>query len=169
MTREEINEIEQYCSDHKIGKKARLAELGIPFWNFYRARRKYQREDELIGSDPSAGNFIQLARLPSCPALQPSKRMIRQKSRKDGWIMTGAPSVTRTTATGMKKFVRCWRPVTACILQKEKSMSISCGCAITTGLSILSIMPWNEKFLMPEVGVSCDWLYGDMELIRNGS
>jgi len=51
MTREEINEIEQYCSDHKVGKKARLAELGIPFWNFYRARRKYQREDELIGSD----------------------------------------------------------------------------------------------------------------------
>ena len=83
MTREEINEIEQYCSDHKIGKKARLAELGIPFWNFYRARRKYQREDELIGSDPSAGNFIQLTTLPSGPALQPSKRMIRQKSRKD--------------------------------------------------------------------------------------
>ena len=27
MTREEINEIEQYCSDHKVGKKARLAEL----------------------------------------------------------------------------------------------------------------------------------------------
>ena len=76
MTREEINEIEQYCSDHKVGKKAWLAELGIPFWNFYRARRKYQREDELIGSDPSAG-------LPSGPALQPSKRMIRQKSRKD--------------------------------------------------------------------------------------
>ena len=67
MTREEINEIEQYCSDHKVGKKARLAELGIPFWNFYRARRKYQREDELIGSDPSAGNFIQLATLPSGP------------------------------------------------------------------------------------------------------
>ena len=56
LHREEINEIEQYCSDHKVGKKARLAELGIPFWNFYRARRKYQREDELIGSDPSAGH-----------------------------------------------------------------------------------------------------------------
>ena len=79
MTREEIIEIEQYCSDHKVGKKSRLAELGIPFWNFYRARRKYQREDELIGSAPSAGNFIQLATLPSGPALQPSKRMIRQK------------------------------------------------------------------------------------------
>ena len=83
MTREEIIEIEQYCSDHNVGKKARLAELGLPLWNFYRARRKYQREDELIGSDPSAGNFIQLATLPSGPALQPSKRTIRQKSRKD--------------------------------------------------------------------------------------
>ena len=83
MTREEIIEIEQYCSDHKVGKKSRLAELGIPFWNFYRARRKYQREAELIGSAPSAGNFIQLATLPSGPALQPSKRMIRQKFRKD--------------------------------------------------------------------------------------
>ena len=83
MTREEINEIEQYCSDHKIGKKARLAELGIPFWNFYRARRKYQREDELIGSDPSAGNFIQLATLPSGPAMRPSKRMDRKKFQKE--------------------------------------------------------------------------------------
>lgn len=101
MTREEINEIEQYCSDHKIGKKARLAELGIPFWNFYRARRKYQREDELIGSDPSAGNFIQLARLPSGPALQPSKRMIRQKSRKDAEpIVESYLTIELRTASG---------------------------------------------------------------------
>ena len=101
MTREEINEIEQYCSDHKIGKKARLAELGIPFWNFYRARRKYRREDELIGSDPSAGNFIQLTTLPSGPALQPSKRMIRQKSRKDtGPIVESYLTIELRTASG---------------------------------------------------------------------
>ena len=101
MTREEINEIEQYCSDHKIGKKARLAELGIPFWNFYRARRKYQREDELIGSDPSAGNFIQLTTLPSGPALQPSKRMIRQKSRKDAEpIVESYLTIELRTASG---------------------------------------------------------------------
>ena len=101
MTREEIIEIEQYCSDHKVGKKARLAELGIPFWNFYRARRKYQREDELIGSDPSAGNFIQLATLPSGPALQPSKRMIRQKSRKDaGPIVESHLTIELRTASG---------------------------------------------------------------------
>ena len=89
MTREEIIEIEQYCSDHKVGKKARLAELGIPFWNFYRARRKYQREDELIGSDPSAGNFIQL------------KRMIRQKSRKDAEpIVESYLTIELRTASG---------------------------------------------------------------------
>lgn len=83
MTREEIIEIEQYCAEHNIGKKARLSELGIPFWNFYRARRKYQLEDELIGSDPSAGNFIQLATLPSGPAMRPSKRMDRKKFQKE--------------------------------------------------------------------------------------
>ena len=101
MTREEINEIEQYCSDHKIGKKARLAELGIPFWNFYRARRKYQREDELIGSGPSAGNFIQLTTLPSCPALQPSKRMSRKMSRKDAEpIVESYLTIELRTASG---------------------------------------------------------------------
>ena len=101
MTREEIIEIEQYCSDHNVGKKARLAELGIPFWNFYRARRKYQREDELIGSDPSAGNFIQLTTLPSGPALQPSKRMIRQKSRKDAEpIVESYLTIELRTASG---------------------------------------------------------------------
>ena len=70
-------------------------------WNFYRARRKYQREDELIGSDPSAGNFIQLTTLPSGPALQPSKRMIRQKSRKDAEpIVESYLTIELRTASG---------------------------------------------------------------------
>ena len=83
MTREEIIDVEQYCSEHKVSKKARLLELGIPFWNLYKARQKYQREDELIGSAPPAGNFIQLTTLPSGPAMQPSRRMSRKMSHKD--------------------------------------------------------------------------------------
>lgn len=72
MTREEIIEIKQYCTEHRVSKKARLAELGIPFWNFYSARQKYQLEDELIGTDPSTCKFIQLAMSPSGPAMPPA-------------------------------------------------------------------------------------------------
>ena len=38
MTREEILSIEEYCAEHKISHKKRLEELGIPFWNFYKAK-----------------------------------------------------------------------------------------------------------------------------------
>ena len=41
MTREEILSIEEYCSEHKISHKKRLEELGILFWNFYKAKQKY--------------------------------------------------------------------------------------------------------------------------------
>ena len=43
MTREEILSIEEYCAEHKISHKKRLEELGIPFWNFYKAKQKYRR------------------------------------------------------------------------------------------------------------------------------
>ena len=46
MTREEILSIEEYCAEHKISHKKRLEELGIPFWNFYKAKQKYRRADE---------------------------------------------------------------------------------------------------------------------------
>ena len=42
MTREEILSIEEYCAEHKISHKKRLEELGIPFWNFYKAKQKYR-------------------------------------------------------------------------------------------------------------------------------
>jgi hypothetical protein len=83
MTRKEIIEIEQNCSVHKVSKKSRLAELGIPFWNFYKARRKYRHEDELIGTVPSTGKFIQLPTLSSAPAMQPSRRMSKNTASKD--------------------------------------------------------------------------------------
>lgn len=40
MTREEVLLIEDYCAEHKISHKKRLEELGIPFWNFYKAKQK---------------------------------------------------------------------------------------------------------------------------------
>ena len=41
MTQEDILEIDQYCQEHKMSYKQRLIELDIPFWNFYKAKRKY--------------------------------------------------------------------------------------------------------------------------------
>ncbi|MCM1501073.1 MAG: hypothetical protein NC115_00145 [Bacteroidales bacterium] len=38
MTRKEILSIEEYCAEHGLSHKKRLEELGIPFWNFYKAK-----------------------------------------------------------------------------------------------------------------------------------
>ena len=46
VTREEILSIEEYCAEYKISHKKRLAELDIPFWHFYKAKRKYLMQDE---------------------------------------------------------------------------------------------------------------------------
>ena len=83
ITREGSIEIEQYCSEHKVGKKDRLAELGIPFWNFYRARRKYQRGDERNVTKMFAGKFIPLSNSPLGPVMQPSKWISRKTSHKE--------------------------------------------------------------------------------------
>ena len=58
MTREEILSIEEYCAEHKISHRKRLAELEIPFWNFYKAKRKYREADE---QDANPGQFVQLS------------------------------------------------------------------------------------------------------------
>lgn len=59
MTREEILSIEEYCAEHKVSHKERLAELCIPYWKFYRAKRKYRMTDESQSDQP--GEFIQLS------------------------------------------------------------------------------------------------------------
>lgn len=101
MTREEIIEIEQYCSEHNVGKKARLAELGINFWNFYKARQKYQREDERNASEVASGNFIPLSSLPLGPAMQPSRRVNKKPSTKDiGPIVESYLTIELRTASG---------------------------------------------------------------------
>lgn len=58
MTREEVLSIEDYCAEHKILHKKRLEELEIPFWNFYKAKQKYRREDE---QEAQPGQFVQLS------------------------------------------------------------------------------------------------------------
>ncbi|EJW90016.1 hypothetical protein EVA_21877, partial [gut metagenome] len=58
MTREEILSIEEYCAEHNVSRKNRLKELGIPFWNFYKAKKKYRTEDEQVDQP---GQFIRLS------------------------------------------------------------------------------------------------------------
>ena len=58
ITREEILSIEEYCAEHKVSHRKRLEELNIPFWCFYRAKKKYRKEDE---QDARPGEFIQLS------------------------------------------------------------------------------------------------------------
>ena len=59
LTREEILTIEDYCAEHKVTHKTRLAELNIPFWAFYKAKKKYREQDILGGN--STGQFVQLS------------------------------------------------------------------------------------------------------------
>ena len=30
-----------YCAEHKVSHRKRLEELNIPFWHFYKAKKKY--------------------------------------------------------------------------------------------------------------------------------
>ena len=46
MTREQVLEIDQYYQEHKISYRQRLEELKVPFWSFYKAKRKYRMQDE---------------------------------------------------------------------------------------------------------------------------
>ena len=71
MTREEILSIEEYCAEHTISHRKRLEELGIPFWNFYKAKRKYRKEDE---QDTHPGQFIQLSSGRYVPQTMPPAR-----------------------------------------------------------------------------------------------
>ena len=71
MTREEILSIEEYCAEHKVSHKKRLEELNIPFWHFYKAKKKYRKDDE---QDASFGEFIQLSSGRCVPQTMPPAR-----------------------------------------------------------------------------------------------
>lgn len=57
MTHEDVLWLKKYCVEHKISHKKRLEDLEIPFWNFYRAKQKYRKEDE---QDAQPGQFVQV-------------------------------------------------------------------------------------------------------------
>lgn len=59
LTREQILEIDTYCSEHKMPQSARLEELGIPRHQFYRWKKRY-READAAGLTPEVGSFLQL-------------------------------------------------------------------------------------------------------------
>ena len=73
MTREEILSIEEYCAEHNVSHKKRLEELDIPFWHFYKAKKKYREEHEQEGQ---SGQFIQL----------PSGRYVPQAMPPDSYF-----------------------------------------------------------------------------------
>ena len=71
MTREEILSIEEYCAEHKVSHRKRLEELNIPFWHFYKAKKKYRIDDE---QDANFGEFIQLSSGRCVPQTMPPAR-----------------------------------------------------------------------------------------------
>ena len=78
LTREEILTIEEYCAEHKITHKARLAELGIQFWDFYKAKKKY-REEDLSSEKP--GQFVQLSSGRYVPQTMPPARTVGKSGK----------------------------------------------------------------------------------------
>ena len=61
MTREEVLEIDAYCREHKVSYRQRLEELDIPFWNFYKAKKKYRLQEEAAADGNMPGGFVQPA------------------------------------------------------------------------------------------------------------
>ena len=81
ITREEVLSIEEYCAEHKVTHKARLAELGIQFWDFYKAKKKYREEDSSSGDSP--GQFIQLSSGRCVPSKMPAARTVGRAGKHD--------------------------------------------------------------------------------------
>lgn len=89
MTREEVLSIDDYCAEHKISHKKRLEELEIPFWNFYKSKQKYRREDE---QEAQPGQFVQLSSGRYVPQAMPPARTacksVKPSGEKSGSSLT---------------------------------------------------------------------------------
>lgn len=59
ITREEILSIEEYCAEHKVSHRKRLEELNIPFCHFYKAKKKYRKDDEQDAYTLSDAHIVQ--------------------------------------------------------------------------------------------------------------
>ena len=97
MTREEILEIDRYCQEHKMSYKQRLNELEIPFWNFYKAKRKYRLEDE---ASNSSGEFVQLVPGTFSSGMMPVRNGRKVANAKGGAETESFITVELRTASG---------------------------------------------------------------------
>ena len=82
MTREEILSIEEYCAEHNVSHRKRLEELNIPFWHFYKAKKKYRKDDDRMPISESSSNYHRAdVSLKQCHLLalpeNPAKRVSR--------------------------------------------------------------------------------------------
>ena len=81
MTREDIQDIIQYCQEHGVSYKGRLTELGIPLWKFYEKKRRFIMEDKV--NPQHEGEFIQLPSTGSfVPSALPAARTQNIKKRQ---------------------------------------------------------------------------------------
>lgn len=82
LTREQILEIDRYCSEHKVTLERYFEEHGVSRHQYFVWKRKYRREDEQCS--PS-GAFVQLC--PGgefvSPMMAPPKTSGRAKAAKD--------------------------------------------------------------------------------------
>ena len=97
MTREQILEIDQYCQEHKMSYKQRLNELEIPFWIFYKAKRKYRLEDE---ASSGAGEFVQMVPGTFSSGLMPIRNGKKPATGKAGQEVESYLTVELRTASG---------------------------------------------------------------------
>ncbi len=93
LTKEEVCSIVAYCNEHNTSFKDRLAELGIPTWKFYDAKRRYANEQ-----DEQAGEFLQLVpgTFSAPPELSRKSKGGRRTEPEKGSIL----SVEMKTASG---------------------------------------------------------------------
>ena len=82
LTREQILEIESYCAEHKMEREARKDELGIPYHQYYRWKKKYREEDER-NQCPDAGAFLQLPSTGAfmSPVMPPARTSGKNRSK----------------------------------------------------------------------------------------
>lgn len=97
MTREEVLSIEDYCAEHKISHKKRLEELGIPFWNFYKSKQKYRREDE---HEAQPGQFVRLSSGRYVPRAMPPARTAGKSVKPSGEKSVSYLTIELQTRTG---------------------------------------------------------------------
>ena len=97
MTREQILEIDQYCQEHKVSYKKRLEELEIPFWNFYKAKRKYRLQDE-ASSGP--GEFVQMVPGTFSSGMMPIRNGKKASTTKSGTETESFITIEVRTASG---------------------------------------------------------------------